>query len=156
MSACNQTDQQDTKPQQQTSIQLNAASVEMITEPSFKTLDAWNIYGDVIQTTDGITVTSEDIASQSIMVAPNTDYTLTVTARCSTVKTIVRRQLSWMDTNGELISVELEGFECETESASSSSNFRSPATAQSAIVYATSHEDTPVLIEHISLKKQSP
>lgn len=72
-------------------------------------------------------------------------------SKCFDKSTPGRLQVNWMDYKGEFISTNITTFDCEANFKSYSVEMKSPPRAVSAIVYASSHTDIPVVFKSIKL-----
>jgi hypothetical protein len=71
--------------------------------------------------------------------------------RCADALTAGRLQVNWMDSKGKFISTNITTFDCEKNFKGYEVEMRSPPKAVNAIVYASSHTDTPVIFKKIML-----
>jgi hypothetical protein len=129
---------------------------ELITNPLFLDLKSWQHSKDSedILTKEGVIASVDYSIVQSVKVEPGERYLLKVSSKClDSIPTTFRLQINWKDENGKFVSTYIKVFNCTKKLGTISRIIVSPNNAKHAVVYATGHTKTPVIINNISLRK---
>lgn len=124
-------------------------SKELLSSSDFQEISKWTLGKATRYDASGryIAVDVNSPAYQIVPVKPNRQYRNDVIARSSGGKTQGRMQVNWLDLKGNFISTDIRPIECSNSWNSYSMKVTSPANAESAIVYASGHSESPVLFK---------
>ena len=93
-------------------------------------------------------MTVEYPVSQFVQIEPNKKYLLEVGSSCfNSLHATYRLQINWLDENSEYISTYIKVFNCTNNLSKTSRIVKAPNNAKLAVVYATGHTKTPVIIK---------
>lgn len=126
---------------------------ESVKSPSFEKTADWIFPGgETGKAPDGILVSVDKPAYQVVSVNPGQRYLNTVKSRCEKQASQGRMQVNWLDSKSRFISTDIQVFDCSDSTAEHSMEITAPTTAVSAVVYASGHTSTPLVIEEDSLR----
>ena len=137
---------------------------ELIKSTSFSNIKLWNLTRDIeatvavpgtkAKTSYGVKVSVDYPVTQFVQIEPNTRYLLEVDSSCfNSLHATYRLQINWLDENSEYISTYIKVFNCTNNISKISRIVEAPNNAKLAVVYATGHTKTPVIINNISLRE---
>ncbi|WP_175363541.1 phospholipid carrier-dependent glycosyltransferase [Pseudomonas corrugata] len=134
---------------------VNQTPLERLLNPDLSSLEGWSLTSpsSYDESRKVLTVTVTTPAIQRIDVTPGQAFISGVSARCATETTPGRIQTNWMNAAGAFISASIETFDCTPQWEIYEMNGVVPADAAFAIIYASSHNDTPVEFKSLSFKQ---
>ena len=105
------------------------------------------------QSSKQISVSVTSPAYQLVPVVEGRRYLNSVTAVCPDYSALGRIQVNWLDSRSDFISTDIRVFDCTASELSHSVEVYAPHDAAYAVVYATGHTKTPIVIKKVSFKQ---
>jgi len=100
-----------------------------------------------------VIVTEKLPATIPVAVSADEPFLYTARLRCHTQPTAARLQVNWLGSAGEFLGASIDVVACETEPKDYSLKVRAPVGAATAVVYASAHEQIPVVFDNVSFRK---
>ena len=129
---------------------------ELLENPGFDVGGgAWGGEG-VGRASDGtVLVSSAQPMSQAVPVTPGYEYLLQTLARCPTPGAGYRLQVNWLGADGAFLGTDIQVQECTEGFEPRSTTVQAPASARSAMVYASGQDPVvPVEFDRVSFRKR--
>ena len=129
-------------------------SIELLKNSEFTSDAGWNFNNgstrDVIKNAAIVSVSKN--ATQEVRIDGGHRYRNTVSAQCFQEQTQGRVQINWHDANRNFIKADIRVFDCTEFESAHIMDVVSPNDAEHAIVYASGHTETPLIVRTNSLK----
>lgn len=131
----------------------NRFNTELLKDTFFTVNNYWYIPPGVKKTVDGVIVSKDAPATQVVSVTSGRRYLLSVKSSCLTKPSSARLQVNWLNAMSNLISSNIQVFNCTKIPESKSMQVVAPNGAIKAVIYATGHTQEPLIINNVSFKK---
>jgi len=112
----------------------------------------WSIAGHVKSTAGTVEVTNRDTLSQSFSTQPGERFQFLLTAACPAPGTVLRLQVNWVSSAGQMADVFLEPKPCGSGQMSYDRQIEAPANAAAGVVILSAHNNHSVIIDRVSLR----
>ena len=128
---------------------------EMLKTGDLSSLEGWSLTSpsiyDPIEKT--FTVDVKSPATQAVAIEAGRSYKTIVSSRCSTRPTKGRIQVNWINAKGYFITTNIELYDCSNDWVTHEMIVTAPKYATTAIIYASSHTETPLAFKSVSFRK---
>jgi 4-amino-4-deoxy-L-arabinose transferase-like glycosyltransferase len=127
---------------------------ELLKNPDFASYDSWQLPPEMLaQSSGSMAVSVSSAASQLVSVVAGRSYLNAVTASCKDQPTKGRVQVNWLDARSKFIGSDIKIFDCTPTSTTYTMEVTAPPNASTAVVYATGHTSSPIVVSGVSFKK---
>lgn len=129
-------------------------TTELLKDPTSFANASWVINSpESVKPSGDLAVTVATPATQAISIVPGRRYKNSVIARCTDEPSQGRVQVNWLDSKSNFISTDIQVFDCTPSDTSYSMIVTAPNTAKTAVVYASGHTSTPIIVREVSFKR---
>ncbi len=127
---------------------------ELLMNPDFDSFAGWHLPSTIADQIPGqVTSRITEPTKQFIPVVPGQRYLNSVTALCYQEPTQGRVQVNWLDSNSDFLTTNISVFDCTKTETTHEMEVTAPPGAYMAVVYASGHTNTPIIIKRVSFKK---
>lgn len=125
--------------------------VERVSGPNLASLSsAWHIGNNEVRD-DGIVATVSHPITQVVDVKGNRRGLLEMTVSCPKGDSF-RSQINWIDFKGDIKTVDIEVHPCNGNKTQIERVIKIPSGQTNGVIYGSSHNESPVIIEKVSLR----